>query len=304
ADRMKLLAEDLQDQIEAIPGVKQAAIAGTREREIRIEIDLYRLTEYKIPLSTVTRRIAEENRTISAGNLEMGDNKFQVRIPGEYTLINDMRDLVLLVRDGAPVYLKDVATVSDTFKDLSSISRLNGQPCVSIRITKRSDENTISLISRINSVLDKFPIPEGIKLTIIRDQSEMVRMMLGDLENSVVTAIILVLIVLMIVMGLRNSLFVAMAIPYSMLIAFIAIDAMGLTLNMIVLFSLVLTVGMVVDNGIVIVENIYRNRTLGLSRIEAARRGASEVAWPVITSTLTTLLAFTPLLFWPGMIVG
>lgn len=302
ATRLKLLAEDLQDRIESIPGIKQVSISGTREREIRIEIDLYRLIEHKIPLSTVIRRIAEENRTISAGNLEMGGNKFQVRIPGEYTLATDMRDLVLLIRDSTPIYLKDVAAVSDTFKDLSSISRVNGKPCVSLQIKKRSNENTIALISQINSILDKFQMPEGIQLTIIRDQSEMIRMMLEELENSVVTAIILVLIVLMVAMGPRNSLFVGLAIPYSMLIAFIVIDAMGLTLNMIVLFSLVLTVGMVVDNGIVIVENIYRNRTLGLTRIEAAQRGASEVAWPVITSTLTTLLAFTPLLFWPGMI--
>jgi multidrug efflux pump subunit AcrB len=299
--RLKNLAEDLQDQIEMLKGVKAAEISGVREREIRVEIDLARLIAYDIPIGLVMERIAGENQTISAGNIEAGGDKFQVRIPGEFEYVTELQDVLLTERDGSPVYLTDVATISDTFKDRESIARINGDPSVSISVKKRSGENSVAIIETVKTLLDDFLLPPGIGMTIVFDESDYVAMMIEELENNIASGFFLVLIVLLLFMGGRNSFFVAVAIPLSMLIAFVALSAMGNTLNMIVLFSLVLAVGMLVDNAIVIVENIYRNRSEGLTRKEAARIGASEVAWPVITSTLTTLAAFSPLLFWPDI---
>jgi len=300
-DRLKNLAEDLQDRIEQLPGVKQAVVSGVREREIRVEIDISRLASFGIPMDLVMQRIASENRTISAGNLETRGDKFQVRIPGEFEIVPQIRELMLAERNGKPVFLRDIATITDTYKDLSSISRINRKPSVSISLMKRSGENSVKVIDRVKELLNAFALPPGIELTIVMDESDYVRMMIEELENNIASGFILVVVVLLIFMGWRNAFFVGLAIPFSMLLGFAIISAMGMTLNMIVLFSLVLAVGMLVDNAIVIVENIYRNRTLGLSRHEAARRGASEVAWPVITSTLTTLAAFCPLLFWPDI---
>jgi multidrug efflux pump subunit AcrB len=281
--------------------VREVSIAGVREREIRVELDMQRVAAYQIPLGMVMARIAEENSTISVGNIEFSGSKLQVRVPGEYILPGEIRDILLVMRDGKPVYLRDVATVRDTYKDLSSISRLDGHTCVSVNVKKRSAVNSVALIDEVKEITANYEMPPGLVLTEVMDESQDVRMMVGELENNIVTGFILVIVVLVMFMGWRNSLFVAVAMPLSMLITFIVISLQGHTLNMIVLFSLVLAVGMLVDNAIVIVENIYRNRCLGLSRLEAARKGASEVAWPVVTSTLTTLMAFAPLMFWPDI---
>ncbi len=301
-ERLRRLAENLQEEIELLPGVKAAEVTGGREREVRVEVDVHRLAAYRIPLPLVLSRIGAENRTISAGHIEGTSGKFQVRVPGEYALAAQMRDLVVAEHAGAPVYLRDIASIRDTHKDVSTISRVNGAPAMSLSVKKRSGENTVRLIARVRTVLDGFLLPPGIELTTVMDESENIDMMISDLENNVVSGFLLVVVVLFIFMGLRNSLFVAIAIPLSMLIAFSAMGAMGFTLNMLVLFALVLAVGMLVDNAIVVVENVYRHRTQGETRREAARKGAAEVAWPVITSTLTTLAAFSPLLFWPDIV--
>ncbi|MEA2067810.1 MAG: efflux RND transporter permease subunit, partial [Verrucomicrobiota bacterium] len=301
-ERLKSTAEFMQDEIEKISGVKEARIAGIREREIRLEFNLPRLVAYNIPLIDVVGLIARENVTMSAGMLEVDQNKVQIRIPGEFTLASDLRDLVVLERGGHPVYLRDIATVSDTYKDLESISRINGETAVSIEVFKRAGENSVSLIDEVKQYIDPAKLPKGINITIVQDDSKDIRDMLAELENNMVTGFFLVIVVLLIFMGRRNSLFVGLAIPFSMLLSFTIMSLMGITMNMVVLFALILAVGMLVDNGIVIVENIYRLHCEGLSRLEAARQGAAEVAWPVATSTLTTLAAFSPLLFWPDII--
>jgi multidrug efflux pump len=299
--RLKNLAEDLQDRIELLPGVKEAAVSGTREREIRVEFDLQNLIAYDMPIGLVMQRIAEENSTVSAGNIEVAGDKYQVRVPGEFALAAEMREILLASRDSGPVYLTDVAEIVDTYKDRESISRLNGKPSVSVSVKKRSGENSVWVIEDVEAILDEFRLPPGIEMTVVMDESDYIDDTIKELENNIVSGFLLVLIVLLIFMGGRNSFFVALAIPMSMLVAFILLPAFGFTLNMMVLYSLVLAVGMLVDNAIVIVENIYRLRTEGLSRIQAARVGAGEVAWPVITSTLTTLAAFSPLMFWPDI---
>ncbi|MFC1498424.1 efflux RND transporter permease subunit [Verrucomicrobiota bacterium] len=299
--RLKNLAEDLQDEIELLSGVKDAEISGTREREIRVELDLRRLIAYNIPLSQVMQRIMQENKTISAGNIEMTGDKFQVRIPGEFEFVSQLNNVLLADRDDKPVYLTDIAQITDTYKDLSSIARLNGKSSVSISVKKRTGVNAVKLIDGVKKLIDDFRWPPDVTTNIVMDESEYVGMMISDLENNVASGFILVILVLFIFMGGRNSVFVALAIPLSMLVSFVGMGMAGFTLNMLVLFSLVIAVGMLVDNAIVIIENIYRNRLLGLSKIEAAKRGASEVAWPVITSTVTTCAVFSPLLFWPGI---
>lgn len=299
--RLKHLAEGLRDRIERLPGIRQAALSGDREREIRIEADLSRLIAYGLPIGRILQRIQQENATLSAGNLEIAGGKFQVRVPGEFRRAAELRDIVMDERDGAPIFLRDVAEISDTFKDRDSVSRLDGEPCVSVTLKKRAGENAVRLIRDVRHIMDTHPLPPGIRLTTVMDQSDYVAMMIRELENNIFSGFLLVVLVLIAFMGPRNSFFTGLAIPLSMMIAFTVMRLLGRTLNMIVLFSLVLSVGMLVDNAIVIVENIYRLRTEGLSRHAAARRGASEVAWPVITSTATTLAAFAPLMFWPGI---
>ena len=300
-ERLKFLAEGLQDQLEQLGGIQSVDLAGIREREIRAEIDLPRMIAYQIPLGLVMSRIAQENVTVSAGNIEMAGDKFQVRIPGEFQRAAELREILLAERGGRPVYLSDIATVADTFKDLASISRLNGDPCVSVSLKKRAGENAVALIREVKQIIAAYRLPPDVKLTEVMDQSDYIRSMIEELENNIFSGFVLVVAVLLVFLGVRNAVFVGLAIPLSLLIGFTLMAVWGTTLNMIVLFSLVLATGMLVDNAIVIVENIYRLRTLGLPRTEAARRGASEVAWPVITSTLTTLVAFWPLLFWPGI---
>ncbi len=301
-ERLKSTAEYLQDEIENISGVKEARIVGTREREIRLEFDLQRLVAYNIPLTDVMALIAKENVTMSAGMLEVYQNKVQVRVPGEFVLASDLRDLVVVERGGRPVYLRDIASVSDTYKDLETVSRINGETAVSIEVFKRAGENSVALIDEVRQFIDPTKLPSDIHITIVQDDSKDIRDMLAELENNMVSGFFLVIVVLLIFMGRRNSLFVGLAIPFSMLLSFTIMQLMGITMNMVVLFALILAVGMLVDNGIVIVENIYRLHCEGLSRIEAARQGSAEVAWPVATSTLTTLAAFSPLLFWPDII--
>lgn len=299
--RLKSLAEQIQDRLEQVPGVRQAEIAGTLEREIRVVVDPQRLAAYGIALPVVMQRLAEENATVTAGNLEVAGNKFQVRVPGEFRLASDLRGILLATPGGRPVYLTDVAAVEDTTKDRDSISRVDGKPCVSISLTKRAGENAVAVIRRVKAVLDDFLLPPEVRLTTVMDMSDYVASMISELENNIFSGFVLVVLVLLVFMGLRNALLVGLAIPLSMLVSFVVMRMVGATLNMMVLFSLVLSVGMLVDNAIVIVENTYRLRMEGRSRLEASRRGAAEVAWPVLTSTLTTVAAFVPLMFWPDI---
>ncbi|HBC85555.1 MAG TPA: AcrB/AcrD/AcrF family protein [Lentisphaeria bacterium] len=298
---LKKTVEDIQDQVESVPGVLEAKIFGDREREIRIEVDIERLNAYRIPARELIELIRRENSNVTGGNIEMDGGKFQVRVPGEFIKPEDINGLIVTVRDGKPIYLTDLARISDIYKDLSSISRINGGNCVSLMIQKRSGANIIKVTSEVKKILEEWStkFPGGIKYTITSDLSKDTHSMIYELENNILSGLLLIILILPLTMGLRNSIFVAAAIPLSMLIGFIVFYAMGRTLNMVLLFSLILASGMLVDNAIVIVENIYRNRCNGMDAMQASRIGSDEVAWPVITSTLTTLAAFLPLMFWP-----
>lgn len=300
---LKKVVEDIQEQVESVPGVLEAKIFGDREREIRIEIDIERLNAYRISAMGLIALIRSENSTATGGNIEMDGGKFQIRIPGEFVKPEDINNLILQVKDGKPIYLTDIATVEDSYKDLSSISRINGKQCISLMVQKRSGANIMNMTGKVKEILernrDKFP--GEIKYTITSDLSKDTKDMLFELENSILSGLILILIILPLTMGVRNSIFAAVAIPFSMLIGFIFFYVYGTTLNTVLLFSLILASGMLVDDAVVIVENIYRNRCLGKTAFEASSEGTDEVAWAVITSTLTTLAAFVPLMFWPDV---
>ncbi len=312
--RLKLIADKLQDVLEAIPGVLSCNVLGALEREIRLELDQDKLAAYGLTIPEILALVPSENVNISAGGLETPNTKFNVRVPAEFVEPEEVDSLVIAVRDGHPIYLTDVAQVRDTFKDRATFSRLTTpsgtdfQPkdTITVTVQKRTGENIVFISDAVKKVLDEFrrQVPAGVRFDITLDQSKDIRAMVADLENNLASGMILVVAVLVIFMGWRSSLIVSLEIPLSMLLSFITIQLLGYTLNMIVLFSLIMAVGMVVDNAIVIVENIYRHYHLCGKRIEAAMRGTAEVAWPVITSTLTTVAAFAPMVFWPGIMGG
>ena len=301
--RLKKIAEDLADQIETIPGILEVRVAGGLEREVQVDVDPDRLSAYKLAIQDVIDAIRRENLTLPGGSVAMGAYKYAVRVPGELESVSQIGDLLIKARQGRAVYIRDVAEVVYGFKERATFARLNQKPSVSLEIVKRSGENLIAIADHIKTMLDDLipTLPAGTRVTILGDQSEDIRMMVKDLENNIVSGLILVILVLFFFLGVRNAFFVGIAIPLSMLISFVAISLMGMTLNMIVLFSLILALGMLVDNAIVIVENIYRHRQEGQSHLRGALEGTGEVAWPVVTSTLTTLCAFAPMIVWPGI---
>jgi multidrug efflux pump len=304
--RQKLIADRLEDQIEAIPGVLNCDVLGALEREIRLEIDQDKVAAYGLTIPEILKLIPSENVNISAGGLETPGTKFNVRIPAEFVEPEEVDSLIIAERDGHPIYLTDVGQVRDTFKDRIAFSRLNGQDSITVTVQKRLGENIIYISDAVKKVLQEFQrrAPAGMKFEITLDQSKDIRSMVADLENNLISGMILVVAVMVIVMGWRPSLIVALEIPLSMLLTYTTLQLLGYTLNMIVLFSLIMAVGMVVDNAIVMVENIYRHYQLSGRRVQAAMTGAREVAWPVITSTLTTVAAFAPMIFWPGIMGG
>ena len=301
--RLKEIAEDLADEIETIPGILEVRVTGGMEREVKVDVDPDRLVAYNLPIQDVVETIQRENLSLPGGSVDMGSYKYTVRVPGELETISEIGNLLIKAQNNKPVYIRDVADVTYGFKDRLTYSRLNKQTSVSLEIIKRSGENLIDISDRIKALVNETAphLPPGTRIAILGDQSEDIRMMVSDLENNIISGLLLVVAVLFLFMGVRNAFFVGIAIPLSMLISFVVISIMGITLNMVVLFSLILALGMLVDNAIVIVENIYRHRQEGKSPEEGARIGTSEVAWPVITSTITTLCAFAPMIFWPGI---
>ncbi len=302
--RLKAIADALEDAIEEIPGVLDVEVLGALEREIRLELDADRVAAYGLSVPEILTLIPSENVNISAGGLETPGTRFNVRLPAEFSDPEEVERLLLTVRDGRPIYLSDVARVRDTFKDRTSYSRLDGVDSINVSVKKRIGANIVEIADKVKMIVEEAGrrAPAGVSFQVTLDRSDDIRQMIRDLENNVFSGLVLVVAVLVLFMGLRTSMIVALVIPLSMLMSFALIQALGYTLNMIVLFSLILALGMLVDNAIVIVENIYRHLQLGYPRIEAAMKGTGEVAWPVITSTATTIAAFSPLLFWPGIV--
>jgi multidrug efflux pump subunit AcrB len=300
---LKEIADDLKDDIEAIQGVLEAEVTGGIEREIRVEVFPEKLAYYNIPIFALQDVVTKENRNTSGGVIRLGDGRFQLRVPGEFENPDEIYHLVVGTHMGQPIYLKDVAKVVDGFKDETSRSRLNGMEAVNIMVKKRAGENIIAITDAIDDLLleVKPTWPRGTEITKLMDKAKDIRNMVADLENNILSGLVLVVFVILFAMGIRNAVLVSLAIPFSMLLSFTVLYVMDITLNMVVLFSLTLALGMLVDNAIVIVENIYRYIEQGVPRIAAAKMATSEVAYAVMGSTLTTLAAFFPMLFWPGI---
>jgi len=238
-----------------------------------------------------------------SGSMDIGQGKYLVRVPEDFKHPSEIFSIVAFVNNGKPVYLRDLAFIRDSSADPLTRSRINAQQSVTLAVLKRSGENILKVVEGVKAAVEEMRpvLPPALKINLTSDMSQDVKLLVADLENNIISGLILVLTVIFIFIGGRSAVFVSLAIPYSMLMTFIFLTGGEITLNMVVLFSLILALGMLVDNGIVIVENIYRHMQEGEPRITAARSAVDEVAWPVITSTLTTLGAFFPVLFWPGI---
>ena len=301
--RLKVFAEQLEDRIESVQGVLDAKIIGGLEREIHVEFDMDRVTFYNIPISSLLNALKNANVNTPGGSVEIGKSKYLVRVPEDFKHPDEIDKIVVYEKDGRPIYLRDIATIRDHYKDPTSKSRFNGIQSVTIEVKKRAGENIIRIIDTTKQILkeEQQILPPTLKINLTADQSDEIRQMVADLQNNIISGLLLVLIVVFAFIGGRSALFVSLAIPLSMLITFTVLDIFSYTLNMVILFSLILSLGMLVDNGIVVVENIYRHMGMGKSRYQAAMDATDEVAWPVIASTLTTVGAFFPMIFWPGI---
>lgn len=304
--RLTQIAEDLKEEIEGIRGVLEVEIVGHVKREIQIQVFPDRLALYGVPFTTLQAVIAGENQNVSGGSFRTPEGSYQLRVPSEFKSLEELESLVLSIGPRGPVYLRDVAKVVDGIQDRTSVSRLDGEPAVTLLIKKRIGENIVTIVDAVHAVVEKArpTWPAGTKVTSLMDRAKDIRLMVEDLENNFASGLLLVISVVCLALGLQNALVVSLSIPLSMLITFILLKALGITLNMVVLFSLTLAMGMLVDNAIVITENIYRFTQQGVPKIEAAMRATSEVAWPIIGSSATTIAAFLPLLAWTGIMGG
>jgi multidrug efflux pump len=303
-DQLNEYAEHLEDKIEKLSEITEVDIRGVQDKEMKVNVDLFRLQANELSFNDIAGAIANENMTISAGNMLEGSMRRTVRIEGEFKNAADLGKVIIKQEKGNIVYLSDVAEVVFEEEEAESYARQTTKPVVMVDVKKRAGENLINAADKIIDIIDEARaeiFPDNLEITITGDQSKQTRTQVNELENSIIFGMLLVITVLLFFLGLRNALFVGVAIPLSMFISFFILSAAGVTLNMMVLFALVLALGMLVDNGIVVVENIYRLMDDGMNAIDAAKYGVGEVAWPIIASTATTLAAFSPLIVWPGL---
>jgi multidrug efflux pump len=302
--RLKELGEELQDRLEQIPEVLRVDLRGGLEREVQVDVDLPRIKYYGLALNDVVDAIRNENVNIPGGSIEVGPVNYLVRVDGEFVDPSIIEELVVGTFDGRAVYVRDVASVDFGFAERTSFARLNDAPVVTLDVVKRAGANIIEAAEQVKAIIAEMEaqFPPTTQISITSDESRDIVMMVSSLENNIISGLILIVAVLLFFLGVRTSVFVALAIPTSMLLSFVVLAALGITMNMVVLFSLILALGMLVDNAIVVVENIYRYMEEGWSSGMAARKATGEVAMPVIAATATTLGAFLPLMFWPDIV--
>ena len=313
-------AEDLQDEIEGVPGVNGVDLLGGLEREVQVDVDLAAVQGYNLSVNDVVQAVQTENTNIPGGSIDVGPENYLVRVDGEIEDPNEIADLVVASPGGVPVYVRDLADVRFGYKDRASYARLEilkretdedelvpldnaeNLQVIRLNVKKATGENIIEVVQGVEDVIDGYDLPNGTTVVLTGDQSDQVKTLVEDLENNIIAGIIFVVAVLLFFLGVRNAALVGLAIPLSMFLSFLVFSVMGQTLNFIILFSLIIALGMLVDNAIVIIENIYRFREEGYGRWEAARKGTAEVALAVAASTATTVAAFAPMLLWPGTI--
>ncbi|WP_299581924.1 efflux RND transporter permease subunit [uncultured Sunxiuqinia sp.] len=303
---LKEYAELLQDEFESLSEISEATIRGIDDREIQVNVDPYKMETRGVSYNDIALALQMENVTIGAGEFTADKTRRVVRTDADYTNMDQIRNTIIKLNEGKEVYVRDVAEVVDGYKEKSTISRLDNKPVVTLAVVKKSGANILEATSKINQILkdqvDNGYLPRNLEIIVTDDMSTYIENEIATLENSIIMGMILVIFVLFLFLGFRNALFSGLAIPMSMFLSFIILDQSGVTLNSMVLYGLILALGMLVDNAIVVVENVYRLHGLGYSTLKATKKGVSEIAYPIITSTLTTLAAFFPLMFWEGIV--
>jgi multidrug efflux pump len=303
--RLKKIAEDLQDVLETVSGVLRVDLNGGLTPEVQVNADLYRLNAYKISFDDLVNAIRDENLSLPGGQVDDGTTNISVRVPGEFTDVKPIEDIVVKMRDGQAIYVRDVAEVDYSFEDRQTYARLNGEEVVSLAVRKRAGENLLRIAAEVKEIVkaEEQKLPAGVTLALSNDQSIYIDRSVKELENSIITGMFLVVLAMFMFFGFKNSLLISTAIPLSMFIGFLILGALDITLNFVVLFSLVLVLGILVDDAVVVIENIYRHQQeYGKSPSQAAKDGTKEVAVPVLAATVTTIAPFIPLLFWPGVV--
>jgi multidrug efflux pump subunit AcrB len=317
--QLKTIAEDIEDALEALPDVLEVNLIGGVEREVQVNVDLSRLQGYNLSFADLVETIQAENTNLPGGSIDVDRQNYLVRVDGQFRDPAEIEQLVVAAPAGQPIFVRDVAEVVFGFKERSSYARLQQYqvevegrpvpvaesevlPVMTLSVKKRTGANVLKTTDEVRRVLTDFPLPPGTEMAVVGDVSKQVRGLVSDLENNIVSGLIFVVLVLLFFLGARTALLVGVAIPLSMFVSFLVFSMMGVTLNVIILFSLIVALGMLVDNAVVIVENIYRFREQGASPWEAAREGTTEVGGAVVASTATTVAAFAPMLFWPGFI--
>ncbi|WGD33505.1 efflux RND transporter permease subunit [Olleya sp. YS] len=310
-ERLKEFGEYLEDEIEDLDEIKKVDIRGAQEKEVEVAVDIFKMMASKVNFQDVISAIGNGNTTMSAGNFITSGQRRTIRILGEIDQPEDLENFVVKSENNNPIYLKDIATITFKPKDKTTYAREfnpetgKGEPVVMLDVKKRSGKNMVTAAEKVEDIVAKAKaevFPTNLKITITNDQSSKTIGQVDDLVNNIIFGIILVVTVLMFFLGFKNALFVGFAIPMSMFMSLMILDAFGYTMNTMILFGLIMGLGMLVDNGIVVVENVYRLMDEeGMSRKEAAKKGIGEIAFPIIISTATTVAAFIPLGLWPGL---
>ncbi|MCX6291184.1 MAG: efflux RND transporter permease subunit [Bacteroidetes bacterium] len=304
--KLKKYADEAKEQLESMKEVKQVDLIGALEREIQVNVDMLKMQSARLSMYDIYNAVKNENATIPGGTVRMDGVRRSLSVTGEFKSPEQISNIVINSIDGKPVYLKDIAEVIDSHKEQESYARLDHKNVITLSIVKRKGENLIDASDKIVKLVDDMKThswPKDVQVTLTGDQSQQTRTTLHDLINTIIIGFILVLFILMFFMGTANAFFVAMSVPLSMCLAFLVMPTIGFTLNMIVLFSFLMALGIVVDDAIVVIENTHRIFANGKRNIiEAAKMAAGEVFLPVLSGTLTTLAPFVPLLFWKGVI--
>ncbi|MAI50023.1 MAG: MFS transporter [Rhodospirillaceae bacterium] len=298
------VGRDLKEKIEGIPSILEAKIGGERDEQVEIIINPLLVDSYGLDPKIILDAIRRSNQLIAAGSLRSAEGSFAIKVPGLFENADDILDMPLKVSGDSVVTVRDIASVRRTFEDRKTFARLNGKPAISIEVKKRTGENIIKTVDAVKTLVsqERDNWPEQMTVTFSSDDSKNIRDMLRDLRNNVLSAILLVMIIIVAVLGVRTGLLVGIAIPGSLLSGILVLSAFGLTVNVVVLFALILSVGLLVDGAIVVTEYADRRMIEGIHRAKAYTEAAERMAWPIIASTATTLAAFLPLLFWPGLV--
>ncbi|MFT7407528.1 MAG: multidrug efflux pump [Flavobacteriaceae bacterium] len=302
-EKLKAYGEYLEDLIEDLSQIKKVDIRGAQEKEVEIAVDIYKMMASQVSFNDVLQAIGNGNMTLSAGNLVSSGQRRTIRILGEIEQPKELENFIVKSDQGA-VYLRDIADVSFKDKEKTTYARKEGKSVVMLEVKKRAGKNMIQAADEIKVLIAKAQkevFPKDLDISITNDSSSRTLNQVDDLVNNIIFGILLVVTVLMFFLGFRNALFVGFAIPMSMFMSFVILNLLGYTLNTMVLFGLIMGLGMLVDNGIVVVENVYRLMSEGVPRVQAAKQGISEIAFPIIISTATTVAAFVPLGLWPGI---